>query len=120
MLSSGRPGGPLRGRTMCNRNDAVESAKKQSNTASGCSTTPCPAPITKIKSGGVSGQVLDVTDEVEDSDCDSLQTIQVVWATGGPMQVGKMQVKRGTETYDAFVDGGKNSPYVTTTGNPPA
>ncbi|MDQ3684468.1 MAG: hypothetical protein M3430_02540 [Acidobacteriota bacterium] len=57
---------------------------------------------------------------MKDSDCDSLQTIQIVWATGGPMKVGKMQVKRGSETYDAFVDGGKNSPYVTSTGNPPA
>src|SRR5690242_13029035 len=105
---------------MCKRNDAVENAKKQPNTAPGCTTSSCAAPVTQIKTGGVSGQVLDVTYEVDDSDCDSLQAIQVVWANGGPMQVGNMQVKKGTDTYDAFVDGGKNSPYVTVTGNPPA
>lgn len=104
----------------------TSSDKKSSGSGPNAATPPggtkvgCQASDTKIKSGGVSGQVLDVTYEVKDCDCDSLQTIQVVWAAGGPMKVGKMQVKKGSETYDAFVDGGKNSPYVTSTGNPPA
>jgi hypothetical protein len=37
---------------MCNRNDAVDSAKKQPNTAPECSTTPCPNPNEDSKTSG--------------------------------------------------------------------
>jgi len=95
------------------------SASKDASKPTGTAVQECPH-RTKIKSGGVSGQVLDVTYEVEGCQCDSLQCIQIVWATGGPMKVGKMTVTRDGKTYDAFVDGGKNSPYVTESGNSPA
>ena len=70
----------------------------------------CPRKAT-VKSGGVSGQVLNITYEIDGCARDSLQCIQVVWARNGPMTVGKLKVRSDGNTYDAFVDGGKNSPY---------
>ena len=75
-------------------------------------------------SGGVSG--LDMNVKVTFSSCgdcqDGLEAIQVAWATGGPQRVGKQQTMFPpfAATYDAFVDGGKNSPGgATYTGDHP-
>ncbi len=70
--------------------------------------------------GGLSGLTLDVTFSVSDTPATSLQAIQTVMCTGGPRRVGTYSWKMGTQTWDAFVDGGKYSPYVTIQGNPPA
>lgn len=102
----------------CNQSDKPSESKDASKPTDS-TTEKCPHKP-KIKSGGISGQVLDVTYEADGCECDSLQCIQIVWATGGPITVGKMKVIRGGETYDAFVDGGKNSPFVTMSGYPPA
>jgi hypothetical protein len=78
--------------------------------------------VVKKTSGGISGFTLDVTYSVENCECDSLQIIQVFWGTRRTdgVKVGKMEVTIGGTKYDAFVDGGKNSPFVTMGGNPPA
>jgi len=82
----------------------------------------CTQPTITKKSGGITGLTLDVTYEVKDSKCDSLQIIQVFWGTrrSDGIKVGNMEVKANGKKYDAFVDGGKASPFVTMSGNPPA
>lgn len=74
-------------------------------------------------SGGISGHTLDVTYTGSDcSDCDGLQVVQVFWGTRRKdgKQVGTMTVTAHGKTWDTFVDGGKESPYVKWGGNPPA
>ena len=70
--------------------------------------------------GGLSGLTLDVTFSITNTPATSLQAIQTVMATGGPRKVGAYRWKWKGKTWDAFVDGGKNSPYVTIAGNSPA
>ena len=70
--------------------------------------------------GGLSGLKLDVTFSVSGQPATSLQVIQVVWTTRGSKQLGAMTWSENSKTYDAFVDGGNNSPFVTEGGNPPA
>jgi hypothetical protein len=75
---------------------------------------------TEPTTGGLTGLSLDVTFNVSNTPAAGLQAIQTVWCTGGPQKVGKMTIPEGSKTFDAFVDGGKNSPFVTISGNPPA
>jgi hypothetical protein len=72
--------------------------------------------------GGLAGLNLDVTFDVSSTPATSLQAIQVFWGTRRTdnLKVGKMSFVENTKTYDAFVDGGINSPYVTLGGNSPA
>ncbi len=72
--------------------------------------------------GGLTGLNLDVTFNVTDTPADSLQAIQAFMGTRRTdgVKVGKYSYQYQGKTWDAFVDGGKNSPYVTMTGNPPA
>lgn len=69
--------------------------------------------------GGLSGLTLDVTFSVSDTPASSLQAIQTFCGTRRTdgKQVGTYSWVMGGKTYDAFVDGGKNSPYVTMGGN---
>jgi hypothetical protein len=72
--------------------------------------------------GGLEGINLDITFSVTDTPTTSLQAIQTVMTTRGTdgAQVGTYSWTYKGKTWDAFVDGGKNSPYVTMSGNPPA
>jgi hypothetical protein len=72
--------------------------------------------------GGLSGLTLDVTFSVTNTPASSLQVIQTFMGTRRTdgVQVGKYSWKWKGNTWDAFVDGGKNSPFVTEGGNPPA
>lgn len=72
--------------------------------------------------GGLSGVSLDVTFTVSKTPAASLQAIQTFMGTrrSDGVQVGTYSWKYGGKTWDAFVDGGKNSPFVTMSGNPPA
>ena len=81
-----------------------------------------PAPTTTPTTGGVSGLTLDVTFSASGVPATSLQVIQVFWGTrrSDAKQVGTLTWTENSKTYDGFVDGGKNSPYVTEGGNPPA
>jgi hypothetical protein len=81
-----------------------------------------PAPGTTPTTGGLSGISLDVTFSVTGQPAAGLQVVQVFWGTrrSDSVQVGKMTWTENSKTYDAFVDGGKNSPYVVLAGNPPA
>jgi hypothetical protein len=82
-----------------------------------------PAPgSTTGTAGGLSGLTLDVTFTVAGEPATSLQVIQVFWGTRrtDSKQVGTLTWTENSKTYDAFVDGGKNSPYVVWGGNPPA
>ncbi len=49
----------------------------------------------------------------------AIQTFKGTRRTDG-LQVGTYTWQEGGKTWDAFVDGGKNSPYVTLGGNSPA
>ena len=77
---------------------------------------------TKFSTGGLTGITLDVTLSVTDTPCDGLQVVQVFWGDEKAIgqHVGKMRFTRGKQKFDAFVDGGKNSPWVTLSGNKPA
>ena len=82
-----------------------------------------PAPgSTTGTAGGLTGLTLDVTFTVANEPATSLQVIQVFWGTRRTdnKQVGTLTWTENSKTYDAFVDGGKNSPYVLWGGNPPA
>lgn len=69
--------------------------------------------------GGRAGLTLDVTFSVTDTPAAGLQVIQTFMGTRRTdgLQVGTYSWKSGAQTWDAFVDGGKNSPYVTLGGN---
>ena len=82
-----------------------------------------PAPgSTSATAGGITGTTLDVTFTVSGEPAAGLQCIQTFWGTRRTdgLQVGTMTWTENKKTYDAFVDGGVNSPYVTLGGNPPA
>ncbi len=70
-------------------------------------------------SGGLAGISLDVTFTVSGTPATSLQAIQTFMGTRRTdgVQVGTYSWKSGTTNWDAFVDGGKNSPYVKLEGN---
>jgi hypothetical protein len=72
--------------------------------------------------GSLSGLTLDVTFSVSATPAAGLQVIQTFMGTrrSDGVQVGTYSWKSGATTWDAFVDGGKNSPYVTLGGNSPA
>jgi hypothetical protein len=72
--------------------------------------------------GGVKGHVFDVTCTIEKCECDGLQAIQVFYGTRRKdgLKVGSKQITKDGTTYDCFVDGGKESPYVKLAGNPAA
>jgi hypothetical protein len=84
------------------------------------------APVNRLKtvgsSGGISGITLDVTFSVSDTPATSLQAVQTFMGTRRTdgVKVGTYSWQWQGKTWDAFVDGGKNSPYVTMGGNPPA
>jgi hypothetical protein len=72
--------------------------------------------------GGVGGLTLDITFNVTKTPAASLQAIQTFMGTrrSDGVKVGTYSWRWDGKTWDAFVDGGKNSPYVTMGGNPPA
>jgi hypothetical protein len=77
---------------------------------------------TEPTAGGITGVTLDVTFTVSNTPAAGLQAIQTFWGTRRTdgRQVGSMTWTDSGKTYDAFVDGGKESPYVKWGGNPPA
>jgi hypothetical protein len=72
--------------------------------------------------GGLSGLTLDVTFSVTGTPADGLQVIQTFMGTrrSDAVQVGTYTWKYKGRRWDAFVDGGKNSPFVTMSGEDPA
>ncbi len=72
--------------------------------------------------GGLSGLTLNVTFSVTESKAKTLQCIQAWWGSGNAIgvKVGKHPMKIGDKDYESFIDGGKNSPWVTLSGNDPA
>lgn len=78
-------------------------------------------PSLTVASGGFKGNVLDATFNVMNVKADGLQVVQVFYGTPSPSGrvFGNIVTLSGGK-YDAFVDGGKNSPYVTLSGNQPA
>jgi hypothetical protein len=77
---------------------------------------------TTATAGGRTGTSLDVTFTVSDTKAASLQVIQTFMGTrrSDGVKVGTYSWKSGSTTWDAFVDGGKNSPFVAIEGNAPA
>jgi hypothetical protein len=83
---------------------------------------------TEPTAGGITGISLDVTFTVSNTPATSLQAVQVFWGTTGTepgnkiggRQFGSMSWVKDSKTYGAFVDGGKESPYVKWSGNSPA
>lgn len=77
---------------------------------------------TEGTSGGLSGLTLDVTFTVTGTPADGLQVIQTFMGTrrSDAVQVGTYTWVYQKRRWDAFVDGGKNSPFVTMSGEPPA
>jgi hypothetical protein len=77
---------------------------------------------TTATAGGRAGINLDITFTVSGTKAASLQAIQTFMGTrrSDGVQVGTYSWKSGGKTWDAFVDGGKNSPFVTEGGNAPA
>ena len=77
---------------------------------------------TKGTSGGLSGLTLDVTFTVSGTPADGLQVIQTFMGTrrDDKVQVGTYSWIYKKRRWDAFVDGGKNSPFVTMSGEDPA
>jgi hypothetical protein len=75
---------------------------------------------TKGSAGGLAGHTLNVTFSVSDTPAKSLQAIQTFKGTRriDGLKVGKYTLQDGGKTWDAFVDGGKNSPYAENTGAP--
>jgi hypothetical protein len=73
-------------------------------------------------SGGLTDLKLDVTWNVSGQKAATLQCIQAWWGSGSTLgkKVGKTGIKIGKKDYEAFIDGGKFSPYVTLSGNDPA
>jgi RHS repeat-associated protein len=81
------------------------------------------SPDITLKSGGISGDVLDATFDVKDVPASSLQIVQTVYGTpriSDKKAVGPTSLTIGKTSYTGAVDGGKNSIYVTEGGNPPA
>jgi hypothetical protein len=72
--------------------------------------------------GGLSGITLDVTFSVSATPAAGLQAVQTFMGTrrSDGVKVGTYSWTSGGQTWDAFVDGGINSPYVTMAGNAPA
>lgn len=78
--------------------------------------------------GGVTGLTLDVTYSVTGVEADTLQCVQAWWGSGSTLgqKVGNTSIKLGgflgigTKEYEAFIDGGQYSPWVTLSGNPAA
>lgn len=77
---------------------------------------------TEGTSGGLTGLVLDITFTVSGTPADGLQVIQTFMGTRreDKVRVGTYTWKYEGLRWDAFVDGGKNSPYVTMSGADPA
>lgn len=77
---------------------------------------------TKPTSGGLTGISLDVTFTVSDTPADGLQVIQTFMGTrrSDKVQVGTYTWIYEKKRWDAFVDGGVNSPFVTMSGEDPA
>jgi hypothetical protein len=73
-------------------------------------------------SGGLTGLTLDVTFTVSGTPADGLQVIQTFMGTrrDDKVRVGTYTWIYKGRRWDAFVDGGKNSPFVTMTGEDPA
>jgi RHS repeat-associated protein len=80
-----------------------------------------PGPKLTVASGGITGIKLDVTFNVENVSADDLQIIQTFEGSrrDDGFQVGTMVINENGTYYDAFVDGGINSPFVLM-GNSPA
>lgn len=77
---------------------------------------------TTIASGGITGILLDVIFNVSGIKASGLQIIQTYYGSRGTNGVifGTYHWVIDGVNYDGLVDGGKNSPYVTISGNPPA
>ncbi len=77
---------------------------------------------TTATAGGLTGINLDVSFTVSGTPAAGLQIVQTFMGTrrSDGVQVGTYTWKTGGVDWDAFVDGGKNSPYVTIAGNAPA
>jgi hypothetical protein len=77
---------------------------------------------TKATSGGITGITLDVTHSVARTKCDGLQAVQVWWGSDSKIgvPVGQLKFEEGGTDYEAFVDGGVFSPWVTLSGEQPA
>jgi hypothetical protein len=73
-------------------------------------------------SGGVRDLTFDVTIEVARclEECSGLQAIQVVWKTAGEGPGAGTVVRRRGRRYDAFVDGGRRSPFLEDNAGQPA
>jgi hypothetical protein len=77
---------------------------------------------TEAITGGLEGLKLDITFNVAGEKATTLQCIQAWWGSGSTLgkKVGKTPIKIGKKEYEAFIDGGKFSPYVTMSGMDPA
>jgi hypothetical protein len=72
--------------------------------------------------GGLTGLTLDITWNVSGKKAKGLQCIQAWWGSGSTIgqKVGKTGIEISKKKYEAFIDGGQFSPYVTLSGNKPA
>lgn len=72
--------------------------------------------------GGLTGINLDVSFTVSGTPAAGLQIVQAFMGTrrSDGVKVGTYHWKMGSVDWDAFVDGGNNSPFVTIEGNAPA
>jgi hypothetical protein len=77
---------------------------------------------TSATAGGLAGLSLDVTFTASGTPAAGLQAVQTFMGTRRTdgVRVGTYSWHWQGKTWDAFVDGGKNSPFVTIAGNPVA
>jgi hypothetical protein len=79
---------------------------------------------TKIEAikGGVTGLKLDINWTVSGKKAKGIQCVQAWWGSGSKLgkKVGKTGIEIAKKPYEAFIDGGQFSPWVTLSGNKPA
>jgi hypothetical protein len=72
--------------------------------------------------GGLTGLSLDINFNVSGKKAKGIQCIQAWWGSGSTLGqgVGKTGIEINKKKYEAFIDGGQFSPYVTLSGMKPA
>jgi hypothetical protein len=77
---------------------------------------------TEAIKGGLSGLELDISFNVSGKKAAGIQAVQAWWGSGSTLGqgVGKTGIEINKKKYEAFIDGGQFSPWVTLSGEKPA
>ena len=77
---------------------------------------------TEAIKGGLTGLELDISFNVSGKKAAGIQAVQAWWGSGSTLGqgVGKTGIEINKKRYEAFIDGGQFSPWVTLSGEKPA